>query len=200
MSRRKHVLFLVAALLGVSSLAGLYGLTRAEGGAVPNEYLRISNAGVAISPTPLMQSVLEKTDTADGALLRLGTNRDATFYRITGTAAHGDCFGVGRGDGSAQTLNFITCGVDFPSVENPVLDGSTFELSPGGSSRFDQLTGWASDRVSSLALYDASGAELLQLKPSNNVYYIPRAEMPNNVVRLAARDASGAVIWELTAG
>lgn len=38
----------------------------------------------AITPTPLMRAVLERTETADGAPARLGVSHDATFYLACG--------------------------------------------------------------------------------------------------------------------
>ena len=138
--------------------------------------------------------------TADGDLLRLGEKYDTTFYRVEGTGAHGDCYGVGRGEGAEHTLHSLGCGedeADFPSLDRPVLDASVFRGIWGGPSHFDQLKGWTVDRVALIQLQNKSGETLVEQVPTDNFYYVPRSLVPDGVgVRLVAFDEAGSVIWQ----
>lgn len=194
---RYKVSLAVAAIAVLGVALALLASTRAEGGAASTELVGVSNLGVRVSPTAGVQGTLEYTNTADGTLLRLGKRYDATFYRVEGTDARGDCYGVARGEGAEHRLNSLRCGEDFPSLDRPVLDASVFEKPTDSPARFDQLIGWTVDRVALIQLQNTSGETLVEQAPTDNFYYVPSGQVPDHGVRLVALDEAGSVIWQI---
>jgi hypothetical protein len=151
----------------------------------------------AVTPTPSMRAVLERTQTADGVLARVGISHDATFYRITGAKKRGDCFAVGYGRATSATINLIACG-ETPATQRPVVDSSVFET-VNGTTTFDQLIGWSTPNVRLLTLFDSDGTSLVSVTPEGGFYYLPRHLMPKNGVRLDALNGAGKVVWSYDA-
>jgi hypothetical protein len=144
-----------------------------------------------------MRAVLERTETADGVLARLGISHDATFYRITGAKKRGDCFAVGYGRATSATINLVACG-EMPAKQRPVVDSSVFETTNAGTT-FDQLIGWTAPNVRLLTLFDSNGTSLVSVTPEGGFYYFPRDLMPKNGVRLDALNGAGKVVWSYDA-
>jgi hypothetical protein len=184
---------LFAVIICTALTAGVSG-----GGAATSAKLPDSTAAGSVTPTPLMRSVLERTQTADGVLARLGISHDATFYRIGGAEERGDCFAVGYGQEVSATINLVACG-ETPRAQRPVVDSSVFETTDVGTT-YDQLIGWTAPNVDFLALFDSNGTSLISVTPESGFYYLPRRLMPKTGVRLDAFNRAGKVVWSYDAG
>lgn len=179
-------LVLVAATAAALLSAGAFGSNTSR---APTD---LTVAG-EVTPTPLMRAVLERTQTGDGVVARLGISHDATFYRITGANKRRDCFAVGYGRATSATISLVTCG-ETPAKQRPVVDSSVFETTSAGTT-FDQLIGWTAPNVRLLTLFDSDGTSLVSVTLDGGFYYLPRDLMPKNGVRLDALDRSGKVVW-----
>jgi hypothetical protein len=132
-------------------------------------------------------------------ITEIGAQGDMRFFRLD-TATGRACFGVGH-QGTDWPFAAIICRpVEpfFPSAEVPLLDQSTVEsTAPTSPLHFANLAGIAADGVAAVQGTDPSGNVAISAPVANNVYYVPAAEMPTNIIAIQALDSAGRIIASL---
>lgn len=191
---RRAILLIAGVFALAAAGAGVLILTDSAGSAdPPRDLVTMSNDGSRVDPSPDMRRVLERVGLAQEQVKLLGRRGATSFYSLGNTSDRGNCYGIGM---THDSLNGITCGRQFPASA-PVIDSSIVEENTiTGSIRFDQVAGWAVDRVVAVALFDAAGAELLRAPVDGNVYFVDRGDMPAATTKIVAIDRAGHSVWE----
>jgi hypothetical protein len=132
-------------------------------------------------------------------ITQIGARGDMRFFRIDSASGRA-CFGVGA-QGAEWPFAAIVCRTTapyFPSAEVPLLDQSTVESTARtGPLHFANLEGIAADGVAAVQGIDPAGNVSVSAPVDNNVYYVPSAEMPANVISIQATDSVGRIIASL---
>lgn len=151
-------------------------------------FFGFSNEGtsVAASASPFTQdsSLNQAMQELDfPSRLQLLTERDGIRFYAARRANGEFCFAVDAGGRKAVGCNLSPA---FPSPERPIIDFSRF-------SKGAHIVGFAADGVSSVALFDASGATIAVAPVIDNVYAASNA-VPG-AVGVEALDVEGEVVY-----
>jgi hypothetical protein len=190
MSRRTATFFTLGlAMVVVASLPA--SVAR---GSDPRGLDRVSNAGTAVSETRAQDvRTLMRIGYPNATTRLLAANDGRGLYRIGS-----DCYGAGPLGSSANRFGSVSCDVDFPSADHPILNFTVIHGRFDDAGNVLEMKVWrsegvASDGVEAVAFRTAEGAIVGNAPVTDNVYRhsaIPDGEL----VALVALDGSGNVI------
>lgn len=190
--RRSVAIRALVTCLAVAAALGLVSATHSS--TPPPGLVRVSNAGVDTPLSGPMATVVEHT-VKHADVRTLGRSGVATFYRLSNTA-QGQCWAIGRGAGSAQTIGLITCSDVFPSAAQPLLDASVASANSQGV-RVEQVQGVAADGVASVAAVADDGTVVATAVVSKNIYRLdPEALAGGTAVKIEARGADEQLLFK----
>lgn len=162
----------------------------------------ISTEGHPVVLTPASQRVLHRThgfppgDTslprAKGRALLMASRGPTVFFRVASDRGE-DCFYIGR---IAERDDVYELGGGRcwrPDSRRPMLDLSPIQASGPGGFQVLQIQGFAADGVKTVAVTDASGANVAEAAVKDNVYRLT-AYPPAGVVELRALDEGSNVV------
>jgi hypothetical protein len=148
------------------------------------DLLGISNEGTTVvasdtpfSHDPKLAAALQQLGLTTMQLL--GQRGDIDFYAARNPAGH-FCFAL-----SSPLARGVGCRLDndFPSAQDPLIDIFTTP---------EQIAGFASDDVASVALLDESGATIATIPVTDNIYALP--DPPAGGTEVEALDGNGDII------